>query len=198
MEKIMDSSNKKEPFKNYSFPGQRENETIELILRRHRIILISYLVYLFMIAIMPIIFYALVVPNLLPAFYEYPYDRIFVLLCLIFYGLIWIVSFIIWTDYYLDLWIVTDQRLIEIEQVGFFSRVVSELDLKRIQDITSEVKGMAQSMFGFGDVHIQTASEQTKFNLTSIPHPVDTRRAIVDLYEAARERDRFIFRERDE
>jgi len=194
----MSNSNKAESFEGYSFPGQRNGETIKLIIRRHILILVSYFIYLFVMAAMPIIFYLLAVPNMLPAFYEYPYDRIFILLCLIFYGFIWIVAFIIWTDYYLDIWIITDQRLIDIEQVGFFSRVVSELDLKRIQDITSEVKGMPQTMFGFGDVHIQTASEHTKFDLTSIPHPVITRRAIVDLYEAAREKDRFIFKDRDE
>jgi len=194
----MNSSNKEESLKSFSFPGQRKNETIKLIIRRHVIILISYFASLFIMALLPIIFYFFAIPNLFPAFYEYPYDRMFILLCLIYYGFIWIAAFVIWTDYYLDIWIITDQRIIDIEQVGLFARVVSELDLTRIQDITSEVQGMAQTMFGFGDVHIQTASEHTKFDLTSIPHPVVTRRAIVDQYEAARQRDRFIFKDRSE
>lgn len=192
------SNKSKKQYTNYSFPGQRNNETIKLIIRRHVLILISAYFYLFIMAVLPVVFYIFAIPTLFPAFNIYPYDRIFFLLCLIYYGFIWIAAFVIWTDYYLDIWIITDQRIIDIEQTGLFSRVVSELDLKRIQDITSEVKGMAQTMFGFGDVHIQTASEQTKFNLTSIPHPVVTRRAIMDLYETAREKDRFIFKDRDE
>lgn len=194
----MDLSNKEESFTGFYFPGQRKDEVIKLIIRRHILILVSHFIYLAIMAVLPIAFYTIIVPTAFPAFYEYPYDRIFIMLCLIYYGLLWTSAFVIWTDYYLDVWIVTDQRLIDVEQVGFFSRVVSELDLKRIQDITSEVKGMAQTMFGFGDIHIQTASEQTRFNLTSIPHPVSTRRVIVDLYEAAREKDRFIYKDRDE
>lgn len=191
-------NSKEELFKQYSFPGQRTGEVIKLIVRRHNFILLPYLGSLFTMAILPVIFYAVAVPNLFTAFYAYPYDRILILASLIYYGFIWIVGFIIWTDYYLDIWIVTDQRLIDVEQVGFFSRVVSELDLKRIQDITSEVSGMAETMLGFGNVFIQTASEDKKFHLTSIPHPVETRRTIVNLYEAAREKDRFVFKERDE
>lgn len=194
----MSNSNKAESYDSYSFPGQRSNETIELIVRKHNIILISYFIYLFLMALMPVIFYALAVPNLLPAFYSYPYDRMFILFCLIYYGFIWIVAFIIWTDYYLDLWIITNQRLMKIEQIGFFNRIVSELDIKRIQDITSEVNGMTGTMFGFGDVHVQTASEDRGFNLMSIPHPVETRRTIMDLYEAAQEKDRFIFKGKNE
>ena len=101
-------------------------------------------------------------------------------------------------DYYLDVWIITNQRLIDIEQKGFFNRSVSELDLKKIQDITSSVSGAIPTMFGFGNIHIQTAAEENKFEIKSVPHPVTARRKIIELYKHAKEKDRFIFRDRDE
>ncbi|MFZ2970973.1 MAG: PH domain-containing protein, partial [Minisyncoccia bacterium] len=164
----------------------------------HKIVLLSYFLTLLMMSLLPIVFYIIAVPLAFPAFFYYPYDRMYIFFSLIYYGFLWISVFIKWVDYYLDVWIVTDMRLLDIEQVGFFSRKVSEVDLKRIQDITSEVTGMMESMFGFGNVFIQTASEETRFKLKSIPHPVTTRKIIIDLYEAAREKDRFIFKERDE
>ncbi len=190
--------NKEDQYKNYSFPGQHESEEIKLILRKHPIALLPHFMYISLMFFLPIAFYIIFVPAVFPAFLSAPYDRLFILLSLIYYGFIWIIAFTIWVDYYLDVWIVTNERLLDIEQIGFFNRVVSELDLKRIQDITSRVHGMLPTMFGFGNIHIQTAAEKSKFDMKSIPHPVTARRQITKLYRAAKEKDRLVFRDRDE
>jgi len=178
----------------YSFPGQHENEKVILVVRKHLIVLLPYFLHIVLMCLLPIIFYIFVIPSILPAFLEEPYNRLFMLLSLIYYGFVWIIVFTIWTDYYLDIWIVTNERILDIEQIGFFNRVVSELDLKRIQDITSSVHGLLPTMFGFGNIHIQTAAEERRFDLKLVPHPVTIRRQITKLYRAAREKDRFIFK----
>lgn len=192
------SKNKSDRYKDYSFPGQHKGEEIKLVLRKHIIALLPHFIYISAMFLLPIAFYILVVPAVFPAFLNAPYDKLFILLSLIYYGAIWIMAFTVWTDYYLDIWIITNERLLDIEQIGFFNRVVSELDFKRIQDITSRVHGIIPTMFGFGNIHIQTAAEKSKFDLKAIPHPVTVRRQITKLYKAAKEKDRFIFRDRDE
>ncbi len=192
------NKNKDDRCRNYSFPGQHEGEEVKLILRKHLIVLLPHLIYISLMFLLPIAFYIFFVPAVFPAFLIAPYERLFVLLLLIYYGFIWITAFMVWVDYYLDIWIITNERLLDIEQIGFFNRVVSELDLKRIQDITSRVYGVLPTMFGFGNIKIQTAAEERRFELKTIPHPVTTRRKITELYRAAREKDRFIFRDRDE
>ncbi len=182
----------------YSFPGQRHNENIVLILRRHKLTLLPHALYLLVLASLPAMFYVFIVPTAFTAFLEDPYNKTFILFSIIYYGFVWIMAFIVWVDYYLDIWIVTNQRLLDIEQIGFFNRVVSELDLKRIQDITSRVHGLFPTMFGFGNIYIQTAAEEHKFELKSVPHPITARRKIVELYTHAKENDRFIFKDRDE
>ena len=177
-----------------SFPGQHENEKVVLVARKHWIVLLPYFLHIALMCLLPIIVYIFVIPNVLPVFLEEPYNGLFILFAVIYYGFVWIVIFTVWADYYLDIWIVTNERIIDIEQIGFFNRVVSELDLKRIQDITSSVHGMLPTMFGFGNIHIQTAAEERKFDLKSVPHPVTARRQITKLYRAAREKDRFIFK----
>jgi uncharacterized membrane protein YdbT with pleckstrin-like domain len=54
---------------------------------------------------------------------------------------IWIYGFMIWIDYYFDIWIITSERIINIEQKGMFTRKVSELRFQKIQDVTTEVIG---------------------------------------------------------
>ena len=89
-------------------------------------------------------------------------------------------------DYYLDVWIVTTKRVLNIEQTGLFARVVSELRLYRVQDVTSTVKGVVETLFDFGDVEIQTAGEKTRFLFEEIPHPNRISKSILELSEIER------------
>lgn len=171
----------------YRFPGQRDDETIKLILRKHRITLLGPLIYLFILAFLPLAFYTLLIPYTFSAFMQKPYEDLYFLMITIYYGFLWIITFMEWIDYYLDIWIITDQRLLDIQQNSFFHRIVAELDLKRVQDITSTVDGPWQTFFQYGDIQIQTASEENIIKPKSIPHPVTVRRQIMDLCKAAQE-----------
>lgn len=95
--------------------------------------------------------------------------------------IIWIFGFVVWIDYYLDIWIVTSERIINIEQKGLFNRVISELKLPRIQDVTTEVNGIIQTILNFGDVHVQTAGEESKFFFRHIPDPGGIKSILMDL-----------------
>lgn len=75
-----------------------------------------------------------------------------------------------WVDYYLDALILTNERVLRIEQKGIMNRVVSQLTLDRIQDVSVETKGMLATMLGFGKLTIETAGEQERFVFDAIPH----------------------------
>ncbi len=64
---------------------------------------------------------------------------------------------ILWVNYYLDFWIVTNQRVISTYQKGLFRREVSELAFSRIQDLTVDVKGLLKTFVDYGNVEIRTA-----------------------------------------
>ena len=83
----------------------------------------------------------------------------FYLIWLIF---MWIWFFLAWTDFYLDTIIVTNKKIIVIDQRGLFSRETSNFDIDRIQDITIDVHGIIATLFNFGDIHIQTAGAGDK------------------------------------
>ena len=92
---------------------------------------------------------------------------------------IWVAFFFIWTDYYLDILILTNKRLINIEQKGLFSRNVSTLYLKKIQDVTIEIHGIIATLLNFGDVHIQTAGQQREFVARGMVKPNKIKRGIL-------------------
>ena len=61
-----------------------------------------------------------------------------------------------WVGWYYSVYIVTDERLIEIKQRGFFNRRVSEYGLDKIQNINYHIRGFQAVIFQFGDITAQT------------------------------------------
>jgi hypothetical protein len=97
--------------------------------------------------------------------------------------LLWMRFFGAWSDHWLDAWIVTNRRIIDIEQHGFFHREVSSFSLNRIQDITYTVSGIIPTWLHFGDVRIQTASISDDFIMRQIPFPEDVKEGIVRIVD---------------
>ena len=120
-------------------------------------------------------------PNLLYGSISYP----LIVLSISAYGLfIALFSFFSFIDYYLDIWLITSERIIDVRQEGFFSRTVAELKLSQIQDVASEQHGLWQFIFKFGYVYVQTAGEVQRFAFSQIPHPERIRDTIIKLAEA--------------
>jgi uncharacterized membrane protein YdbT with pleckstrin-like domain len=91
----------------------------------------------------------------------------------------WLFLFFSIVDYMLDLWFITDKRIIDIQQEGFFSRKVSEQYLDRVQDVSSEVSGIIPTIFRYGSVKVQTAGEHPQFIFEDVPNPEEIRRLIM-------------------
>ncbi len=78
-----------------------------------------------------------------------------------------------WINDELDLVIITDQRIIGIEQLSSLSRRVSECSLDRVQEVNAEVTGIFQTILRYGHVHIHTASENSNMIVSYAPNPVE-------------------------
>src|SRR3990167_4776326 len=87
-------------------------------------------------------------------------------------------TFINWMTYYLDAWIITDQRLIDIEQVGLFHRRIAEIALERIQNVGLEIPGVIPTFLDFGNLKIQTAGEG-EFTIHEVPHLIRAKEFIL-------------------
>ncbi|MCL5410947.1 MAG: PH domain-containing protein [Patescibacteria group bacterium] len=162
------------------FPAQEESEKVFLLVRRHWF---TYAIFWFFSFLM-------LVPSAgVLAYWFYNPDissfvgNIIILgesayslsvLAVLLYGFV---------DYYLDIYIVTDRRLVDIKQNGFFHREISELYLREVQDVKAKVDGFFPTTLHYGQVIIQTAGEIENFIFDSVPHPYAISKKIIDLHE---------------
>jgi uncharacterized membrane protein YdbT with pleckstrin-like domain len=61
-----------------------------------------------------------------------------------------------WIGWHFSVFIVTDQRFIQITQKGLFHRSVADLALAQIQSVNYDVAGLQETMLGFGTIKMQT------------------------------------------
>jgi len=127
------------------FEGQHEDEEVLFIFRNHLIKMRKafYLLLIpFLIASIPVLVWPNNLDNLWVAFGGL--------------GLGILLFFYHWVGWYFSIFIVTNQRLRQITQKGFFNRSVIDLGLSKIQNISYNVPGFSASIFGFGTLVVQT------------------------------------------
>lgn len=76
---------------------------------------------------------------------------------------VWSALSILWTNYYLDLWVITDRRIINIDQVSLFDRVTTTWRLDRVQEVTIGVQNIFETLLGYGSIEVQTAGPTDEF-----------------------------------
>lgn len=95
-----------------------------------------------------------------------------------FLGL-WMGAFTVFTQYYLTVWVVTNMRIVDIRQLGFFNRAVSSFMLTRVQDVTTDTSGLMATLFHFGRLSVDTAGKEEDFAMNGIAYPEDMRDIIM-------------------
>lgn len=110
--------------------------------------------------------------------------QIFWVLSLLWVAYWGVIVFLIWYRYRHDIWVITNQRVVDVYKQNPFNLRVSSADLINVQDISVQRKGILQSTLNFGDIACQTSGARDVFLLTGLPHPTATQ-ALID-----KERDR--------
>ncbi len=84
-----------------------------------------------------------------------------------------------WIDWYFSVFILTNQRFIQITQKGLFHRSVADINLQQIQSINYEINGIEQTLLGFGTIKMQTYVGDLVMH--DIHHPAKTQRKIAEI-----------------
>lgn len=163
--------------------NKKKDEKVLFYLRRHWLVFLGDILMVAVLAVVPMGAYFLI-DKMWNALLIGALSRpTLILLTSAYYLVIWLFFITTFVDYYLDAWIITDDRILNVEQHGLFSRTISELDLAKIQDVTSEVKGVIPSIFNYGQVYIQTAGETERFIFEQIPRAHEVRKSILQIVE---------------
>lgn len=154
-----------------------ENEKVVLTIRKHWFVMARTVVlFILLILAAPLIltFLPLLAPEANPAAIDAIVNfglSLYIMAVLAF-------LFLAWMDYYLDMWIITTARIIDIEQQGLFSREISEIPLSSVEDVTIEIRGVVETLLKFGTIRVQTAGKG-EFTITYAPHLYEAKDVIL-------------------
>lgn len=167
---------------NYSILNLEAGENVIYQVRRHWIVFFGYTAGLIFIGILPFILFTFL-EIYFPQFFSINVNGNIYALLVFLYSLwlliLWVSFFLDWTKYYLDVWYVTEKRIIIIDQKYLFNREVSNVRFDKIQDVSVEVPGFLSTLLDFGNIKVQTASEGIcEFNMRVIRHPAQVRQVI--------------------
>ena len=127
------------------FPDQFDDEEMLLLFRKHPVVMRKSIIFgslAMLVGVLP----ALFIPNFTVFFGGLGVG--FLLMCLI--------MFYSWIGWNFSVYIVTNQRFIQMSQKGLWRRSMIDIGLDKIQTISYEIKGLQESLLGFGTIVIQT------------------------------------------
>lgn len=174
------------------FESQHEAEEVILLGRRHPI---TNLWWLALVSI------GLVVPMF---WAEFPFFTVLTEVTMVKVTILWylsiifyvILNFLLW---FYNVYIVTDERLIDVDFTGLLSKVVNIADLDDLVDVNYSQHGLVDSLFNMGDVIVQTSSEQktpdasgelSAFTFEEIANPDKVAQVISQLIDNEEEENR--------
>lgn len=162
-----------------------EDEQMLLVVRRHWFVFLTKIVGVLVTAIAPIFIVtglslsAFTAPYTDFAFSNYGNEIWFV--ASLWFLIHWMILAYLWTDQYLDLWVVTDRRIIAIDQRRLFVRNIGSFRLERLQDMNIEIPGFLATVFDYGSIEAQTASgSEDEFSARFLPKPREIKSVILE------------------
>ena len=162
-----------------------EDEHIVEVIWDHWFVLIGKLITLILAVLFPV--FAIFVFGLIPiekifmvegsTFALKMYFTVFWLI------VVWMFGWNVWTNYFLNTLVITDIRLFDIAQMGFFRRQSASFRIDHIQNVTVEQKGIIPTMLNFGTIRFETAGENVNFVAKYIPEPYEIKKLIDEMQD---------------
>lgn len=169
-------------------PNQRDDERIYIFMRKRLISFLPFIILATLSFIIPPLIAGLgsrVVGGFFNSLTQFGLDL--VILAMTAYYLSW-ATFVIasWISFYYNVLVVSDERIVDIAQVGLFNRTINELVFEQIEDVSAQTRGFLNTLFDSGSLEIQTAGSQRHFTISDIGMTHDIVAVIIDLSEQAK------------
>jgi len=162
-----------------TFEDQLAGEKIILLLRAHLVTLVPSILMTIFLALAPFL-YVLVPVFLKINFFPFLTAHHAIFIIIFWYLIVFGIVFNRFISWYFNIYILTDERIIDVNFKGLLSRDVSHAKLDRIQDVSPRLVGFFRTFFNFGDVYIQTAGELPEFHFNQVVKPEIVAKEILD------------------
>lgn len=137
-----------------NFETQETEEQLILLMRRHPVTNVKWLATALILALLPVGVWQL------GLFADWLSDGLKLAIILVWELLVLGFALEEFLRWFFNIYIVTDQRVVDIDFPNLLHREMNDADLLKIQDVTVRSTGMASAIFNFGNIYIQTASEK--------------------------------------
>ncbi len=169
-------------FSNKLDPG----EEVIVVIRKHWIVFALQALLLGAAALMPLVIAFVLPSTAAEALMQLGIQATFLVFLYTLYVLmLWLLMFIAWTNYFLDAWVVTNRRVIDIDQRNLFYRDIITVMLEKIQDATVEVRGLFATVCGFGTLILHTAGDNPDIVIRFASHPQYAKDRIIEAQQSA-------------
>lgn len=176
---------------NIRFETQTQNEEIVLLLRKHPITQISWMVLVIIMLFLPFLLFPLTLElDILPYFISLKM-LVFLLGC--WYLFLFGFAFLQYLLWFFNVNIVTNRRIVDIDFPFLLYKETTATRLSEIEDVTARRSGFLRTIFNFGDVFVETAGPSTNLDFLDIPRPTEVIQEIVALWQVEKSgRTRFL------
>lgn len=166
------------------FETQEEGETVVLFLRQHIIVNIPWIIIAIILIIAPTV--------LFPLFFSMTRLAVTIPVGYIIVGSIfWYIAtfgFILakFLGWFFNIYIVTNERLVDIDFYYLLYKHFSQAELTKVQDISYTAGGILSTIFNYGTVLVETAGEMPNLEFEMVPYPqrvVETIRSLIEQTE---------------
>ena len=146
------------------FETQDPQEEIILLLRKHPVTNLWWIFVALLLLIAPSFFDSYSFLPFLPRGFHFVASLLWYLVTAAFI----LENFLSW---FFNVYIVTDERIIDVDFHNLIYREISETKIDKIQDVTFSMGGVMSAFFNYGNVVIQTAGTVPNFDFQAVPEP---------------------------
>ncbi|OGM14730.1 hypothetical protein A3D84_00565 [Candidatus Woesebacteria bacterium RIFCSPHIGHO2_02_FULL_42_20] len=147
-----------------NFETQDKKEKVVLLLRRHPITNLPWIIFVILMLFAPLLLIVFPVTAFLPARFQ----LISIMAWYVFVFTYAFENFLVW---FFNVNIITDERIVDIDFHNFVYKEVTDAELDNIEDVTYTMGGPIRTMFNYGNVFVQTAGEAQNIEMLGIPKP---------------------------
>ena len=160
----------------FTFEEKDPNEDILLVLRPHWFTNVHWIIITLVMIFVPSLL------TFVPLLGGFPLR--FQFAAIVFWYLVtFMFAFEKFLSWYFDVFIITTHRVVDIDFYNLLDKKFYEADLEMIQDVTSRISGLSQTIFNYGNVLIQTAAEVNELEFEKIPNPEKVIKLLQELRE---------------
>ena len=110
------------------------------------------------------------------------------LINIVFWMFFSVLLYIKWLDHELDMYAITNNRIIWIDQIAFLNRTVTECNLWQVQEVNSKTKWLLANMLNYWTLTILTAWNATNMQMDFAPNSMQEARKILNIVDDYRDK----------